>query len=310
MPTTSTPMRVVSVSLGSSTRDKIATARFLGRDVQLERRGTDGDMQRAIALIRELDGQVDAIGLGGIDLYLIAAGKKFVIRDAVRMAQAAHKTPVVDGSGLKHTLERRILEQLQEQGDIDFRGKRVLLTAGVDRFGMAETLPKLGAITRYGDLIFSLGIPIAINSLGMLKLLAWTLLPIICRMPFAMIYPTGDKQKEIVAKHNAHFEWADIIAGDFLFIRRYMPARMDGKIILTNTTTAADVELLRQRGAAMLVSTTPEIDGRSFGTNVMEGVLVSLLGKRPEETTPEDYLHCLEQLGWKPRVTRLQEVGG
>lgn len=303
----SAPLRVISVSLGSSTRNSVRTAQFLGREVQIERRGTDGDMQRAITLIRELDGKVDAIGLGGIDIYLIAAGKRFVIRDAWRLAREAKQTPVVDGSGLKHTLERRTLQWLQEHGVVDFRGKHVLLTAGVDRFGMAETFPELGATVRYGDLIFSLGIPLPITSLGGLKLLAWTLLPIICRLPFSMIYPTGSKQEKILDKYGDQYAWADIIAGDYPYIKRYLPARLDGKVVITNTTTAEDVAMLRARGVTTLVSTTPEIEGRSFGTNVMEGVIMALLNKRPDQMTPQDYLDCLQQLGWTPRIAQLQE---
>ncbi len=257
-------------------------------------------------MIRELDGKVDAIGLGGIDLYLVAAGKKFTIRDGLRMASAAKITPVVDGSGLKHTLERRTLQRLQEQGTIDFHGKRVFLVSGVDRFGMAETFPELGAITHYGDLMVSLGIPIPIKKLSTLRGLACALLPIICQVPFAWLYPTGEKQNVRTPKYQAHFDWAEVIAGDFPYILRYMPDRLEGKIILTNTTTASDVELLRQSGAAMLVSTTPEIGGRSFGTNAMEGVIVSLAGKRPEQMTPQDYQSYLEQLGWDLRVVHLQ----
>ncbi|HEX2948114.1 MAG TPA: quinate 5-dehydrogenase [Armatimonadota bacterium] len=301
---TASSLHIVSVSLGSSVRDKKVLASFAGREVCIERRGTDGDLQRAIELITELDGHVDAIGLGGIDLYLIAAGKKFVIREALKMARAAQTTPVVDGSGLKHTLERRTVQWLQETGTVDFRDKKVLLVSGVDRFGMAEALPALGAKTGYGDMIFALGIPYLVKSLATLKLLAWSLLPIITKLPFSMIYPTGDQQKKISNKHGKFFDWADIIAGDFLFIRRYMPERLDGKIIITNTTTEADLALLRERGASMLISTTPQFDGRSFGTNVMEGVIVALNGKRPEDMTPEDYITTLENLGWTPNVVR------
>ena len=299
------PLHVVSVSLGDSSRDKVGTATFLGREVRIERRGTDGDFARAVRLIGELDGTVDAIGLGGIDLYLITpGGKKYVIQDALRLAKAAKTTPVVDGSGLKNTLERRTVEWLQETGTVDFRGKRVLLVSGVDRFGMAEALPALGAIPRFGDLIFALGIPIPINSLGALRVLAAILLPIVCRLPFSLLYPTGARQTKTVNKYSAHFAWADIVAGDFHFIRRYMPARLDGKIIITNTTTAADVDLLRSRGAALFISTTPEIDGRSFGTNVMEGVIIALQGKPPGQMTPQDYQTTLEQLGWAPNVVK------
>ncbi len=297
-------LRIVSVSLGASSRDKVIQATFLGRQVQVERRGTDGDMARAIALIRALDGHVDAIGLGGIDLYLVAGARKYVVRDARRLAQAATRTPVVDGSGLKHTLERRTVQWLHRTGVLDFSGKRVLLVSGVDRFGMAEELPGLGAKTRYGDLIFALGIPIPIQSLGGLTLLAHTLLPLICRLPFTLIYPTGEKQTATTPKYGEHFAWADIIAGDIHFIRRYVPDRLDGKAIITNSTTPEDVELFRTRGAALLVGTTPEFDGRSFGTNVMEGVIIALRRQRPEQLTPDDYLAVLEELGWTPRVVR------
>jgi hypothetical protein len=305
--TDTSPLRVVSVSLGSSSRDKVVTATFLGRQVQIERRGTDDDMARAIALIKELDGHVDAIGLGGIDLYLVAGNRRYIIRDALKLAQAAETTPVVDGSGLKHTLERRTLEWLHEQGIVDFKGANVLLVSGVDRFGMAETLPTLGANTLFGDLIFALGIPLPIRTIGALRLVADLLLPIITRLPFSMIYPTGEKQTQTVSKYTNYFDWADIIAGDWHYIRRYMPERLDGKIILTNTTTEQDVALMRAAGIATLISTTPEFDGRSFGTNVMEGVIVALNGKDPDDMTSHDYLHTLDQLGWQPRVLKLQE---
>ncbi len=301
------PLHVVSVSLGSTTRDKSVTASFGGREVLIERRGTDGDMAAAQRLIAELDGKVDAIGLGGIDLYLIAAGRRFVIQDALKLARMAKITPVVDGSGLKHTLERNAVLQLQNEGRYDFCGKKVLLVSAVDRFGMAEALPGLGAEVIFGDLIFGLGLPIPMRSMGALKFAADLLLPILCRLPFSIMYPTGSKQEKIVSnKHGKYFDWADVIAGDFLFIRRYMPARLDGKVIITNTTTAADVELLRERGAALLIGTTPNFDGRSFGTNVMEGVIVALTGKKPAEMTETDYLTALKELGWKPNVVRLQ----
>jgi hypothetical protein len=49
------------------------------------------------------------------------------------------------------------------------------------------------------------------------------------------------------------------------------------------------------------------LGGRSFGTNVMEGVLIALAGKPPEEMQADDYLDMLRQLGWQPRVARLRE---
>ncbi|MBE3582434.1 MAG: quinate 5-dehydrogenase, partial [Thermoanaerobacteraceae bacterium] len=80
-----------------------------------------------------------------------------------------------------------------------------------------------------------------------------------------------------------------------------------GKIIITNTVTQADIEELKARGVAALITTTPEINGRSFGTNVLEGVLLVLSGKRPEEVRSEDYNSLLDRLGLRPRILRFTE---
>ena len=54
--------RAVSVSLGSSERDKEAELELFGETVIIERRGVDGDVEKATALFEELDGQVGCFG--------------------------------------------------------------------------------------------------------------------------------------------------------------------------------------------------------------------------------------------------------
>jgi len=300
-------LRIVSVSLGSSKRNHSVEVEMLGRRLVIEHIGVDGDYNRACAMIADLDGDVAAIGLGGTDLYLVAGKRRYVIEQSRRLAESARVTPVVDGSGLKNTLERETIRWLVDSGEVDLDGKKVLLVCAVDRFGMAEAFSEAGCNTIFGDLIFSLGLPIPIRSLRTLRVLAAMFLPFIRRLPIEMIYPTGSKQESVKARHARFFQWAEVVAGDFHYIRRHMPARMDGKIIITNTTTADDVAVLQQRGVTKLVTTTPEFEGRSFGTNVMEGVLVALAGKRPEEMQPEDYMSMLQRLGWRPRVVRLAD---
>ncbi|WP_337961007.1 hypothetical protein [Caloramator sp. mosi_1] len=57
----------------------------------------------------------------------------------------------------------------------------------------------------------------------------------------------------------------------------------------------------------MLITTTPEFKGRSFGTNVLEAVLVTLINKPQEQITSDDYNEMLDKLGFKPRVVVLKE---
>lgn len=294
--------RVMSVSLGSSKRNHSVTAEFLGQKVSIERVGTDGDIDKAIKIIRENDGIVDAFGLGGIDLYICAGAHRYTFRDAERIARAAQKSPIVDGSGLKNTLERKVIEYLQNDLGLVFNDKNILMVCAVDRFGMAESLYSTGARMIFGDLIFTLGIPLPLTSLKSLERLAKVIAPVVVNLPFKMLYPTGEKQEKVNPKFGKYYNQADIIAGDFHFIRRYMPENLRGKCIITNTVTTEDVALLRGRGVSMLVTTTPELNGRSFGTNVMEGVLVAISGQLPDRMTPEKYSEMLDSIGFTPRV--------
>ncbi len=297
--------KVVSVSLGSSKRDHKVKTEILGEKVEIARIGTNGDFKKAIELLKKFDGKVDAIGLGGIDLYLWAAGKRYPIRDAMKLKNAVKKTPVVDGSGLKNTLERKVVDYLIEKG-FNLRGKRVLMTSAVDRFGMAEALHRAGCEILFGDLIFGLNIPIPIRSFRTFTYLAKALLPGITKMPFKVLYPTGEKQEEQPKpKYEKYYREAEIIAGDFLFIRKFLPSNLEGKWILTNTVTSKDVEELKKRGLLYLITTTPEFEGRSFGTNVMEALLVALLEKDPSEISAKDYLEMLEKIKFEPRIEKL-----
>jgi hypothetical protein len=300
-------LRVVSVSLGSSSRNKAVEVEMLGRTLSVERIGVDGNYDRACEMIAELDGKVAAIGMGGTDLYLIAGGRRYVFEQSRRLAESAKVTPIVDGSGLKNTLERETVRWLAQQSELKLTEKKVLVVSAVDRFGMAEGFAETGCETIFGDLIFALGLPIGLRSLRSVCIAARILMPVVRRLPMSMLYPTGSEQETTKPKHQKYFKWADIVAGDFHLIRKNLPERLDGMTVLTNTTTADDLVLLRERGLAHLITTTPEFDGRSFGTNVMEGVVIALAGKGPEEMQPEDYLDVLRRLGWEPRVVKLQE---
>lgn len=299
------PKHVVSVSIGSSKRNSRAEIHLesLGETFVLERIGTDGSWEKAIELVRELDGKVDAFGLGGADLYVHAGKRRYTFRDAKRMANAARKTPMLDGSGLKHTLERNAVRLLEPE--IDWKSKKVLIPSAVDRFGLAEALDEAGARVLYGDLIFGLGLPIPLYRLSLLQKIAYILLPIITQLPFQWLYPTGEKQeKQVKDWRQRYFEWADVIAGDWHFMRRFMPESMQGKVILTNTTTPDDLEFMRTRGVAKLITTTPRLAGRSFGTNVMEAFIVAIAGKYP--LSEADYLVYIQKLNLGPEVTELQ----
>lgn len=296
--------RAVSISIGSSRRDKAVEIELLGQRVRLERIGTDGDMERAARLYQELDGKVEAFGVGGADLGVTVAGRFYPLFSVRPMVRFVRQTPLVDGSGLKHTLERRLAPALEHRLKERLQPRTALVASGADRWGMAVSFAEAGYECVFGDLMFALGIPLPLRSLRSLKVMAAVLMPVAGRLPFHWIYPTGEKQEARTPRWGPHYAWATVIAGDVHYLKRYMPERLDGKIVVTNTTTAEDVELFRRAGAGWLVTSTPRLEGRSFGTNLMEAGLIAASGAdRPLTHAELDAL--LDRLGLEPQVQPL-----
>jgi len=298
--------RAVSISIGSSKRDKAVEVTLLGEKVSIERIGTDGDMEAAALKYKEMDGTVDAFGVGGADLGALVDGKWYPFYSVQPMVRYVKKTPLVDGGGLKNTLENKAPKFLDEKiGDyINSRGRKVFVTVGVDRWGLSKSFAEDGYETTFGDLMFGLEIPIAIHKINQIKTLASMLMPVVGRLPFEWVYPTGEKQEKRTPKWEKFYQWATVVAGDCHYIKRNMPDDMKDKVIVTNTTTPEDVETFRKAGIKYLITTTPVLDGRSFGTNMMEAALVAISGKGRPLTWPE-YDELIAKLGFEPQLQEL-----
>jgi len=295
--------RAVSVSLGSSTRDKRVVVNLMGEQIIVERIGADGDVEKARHLFAALDGKVDALGVGGVDMYLRLGKREYPLHAALKLVQDVHQTPLVDGRGLKHTLERRVFELAAEAlgGMPHFR--LGLVPVAVDRLGLAEAVAEVTDEVIFGDLMFALELPIAIRGLSRYRKVARLMLPFVSHFPMSMLF-YGSSGDEATPKYERYWNAADLIAGDFLFMRKYMPTDLRGKTVVTNTTTPANVELLRERGATRVITTTPRYEGRSFGTNLMEATLTAYASKG-RTLTDAELNELIDRLSLQPSVQQL-----
>lgn len=292
--------RAVSISLGSSQRNKHVVIELKGVPIEVERMGTDSDVEKAIRLFTELDGKVDVLGVGGVDLYLRLDEREYPLRSALKLVKNVHHTPLVDGRGLKHTLERRVFELAEPflGGVPHFRN--AFVPVAVDRLGLAQAAESVSDQVVLGDLMIALGIPIPVRGIQAYKRLARVLLPIVSYFPMSMIfYGSGGSEHE--PKYSRYWQEADLLAGDFLFMRKYLPLDLRGKTIVTNSTTEENVEFLHQRGVNAVITTTPRYEGRSFGTNMMEAALTAYAGKgRP--LTERELNELIDELDLRPDV--------
>src|SRR5512137_2916127 len=298
--------RAVSISLGSSQRDKQVEITLKGEKILVERIGTDGDIERAKQLYAELDGRIDAFGVGGVDLYLRLDRREYPLRAALKLVEGVKKTPLCDGRGLKHTLERRVFHLVaSELGGLP-HFKQGFVPVAVDRQGLAEAVEEVSDRMVIGDLMVALGIPIPLNGVRAYKRVARILLPFVSYFPMSMLF-YGSGGAEQKPKYTKYFLGSDLLAGDFLFMRKYMPEDLRGKTIITNTTTEDNIDLLRQRGVATVITTTPRYEGRSFGTNMLEAALTAFAGKR-RNLTDAELNTLIDELDLRPTVIKTSEI--
>jgi hypothetical protein len=274
----------------------------MGEHFWISRQGTDGDFEKYLQMYREYDGKVDAFGIGGAEFYVEVNGRRYYWRELQRVRDVIKISKVGDGNGLKHLLAPYAIQALRGHG-IELCGKKALKTTAVDRYGLAKALVEAGCDVTFGDLMFGLGVPISIHSLRSVHILAAILLPALTHLPFSWVYPVGEEQeKEPSKKYSRFYEEADVIAGDFLQVWSNLPDDLSGKIIITNTTTAKNVEELQKRNLHILVTTTPRLSGRSFGTNVMEAVCRCLIDKPDDQITEADFVDLIERVPLKPQL--------
>ena len=237
--------KIVSVSLGSSTRDHRAHVTLMGEEFDISRVGMDGKLDAAIAAVTELDGHVDAIGLGGIDVYLYAGPTPLRVarRTAIargredhpgRRRQRAQKHARARGGPLHAGRARhRLRGKARSDGQ---RARSVRYGASARGRRRRRTLRRLHLRPRPRQ---------AGARPPEFEELAEKYLPDACKLPFQFFYPTGKKQeKPPEPKYPQYYDEAEIIAGDFHFMRQFMPDRLDGKIVLTNTVTPANLDEL------------------------------------------------------------------
>ncbi len=294
--------RALSISLGSSKRDKSVSIKLKDEEILVERIGTNGDIPKARQMYLDLDGKVDAFGVGGVDLYLRLNQREYPLHAALKLVKGVTQTPLCDGRGLKHTLERRVFELTESQlGGAHF--EQAFVPVAIDRLGLAEAVSEVSERIVLGDLMVALGVPIPVYGIPAFKRVARVMLPFVSWFPMSMLF-YGSNGSEQEPKYVKYFEGSDLVAGDFLFMRKYMPACMEGKTVVTNTTTEENIEFLRARGIKTLVTTTPRYDGRSFGTNMMEAALTAYVGDK-RNLSDVELNELIDELELKPTVMKL-----
>lgn len=283
---------------------------FLGQDIELHSIGCHGDVGLVEQMLAAHEGQVDAIALDGMPDVLELGAARVSHAAGSALAQRMQETPVVNGRTIRAGLERWgvILADRAQPGI--FAQKHILMVPGLNHNGLAQALSRRSANIRYADPVIYFALPQfpGVGSPMTLDQAAGPTLEQLKDAPFRRINPQpGDPGTQRAADP---FQWADVLAGDIGAIRRYAPQELKHKTIVVEHAAEADLEDLRQRGAAILVTMMPSLDGRdSLGqwpAAVIEAILVALRPAVDAPLTEDTYLDLMADIKWTPAIRYLQ----
>lgn len=281
--------KVISISLGSSSRDFDQIVKVNGIPLMVSRLGVNGSQKMALTLFRKYDGKIPFMGLGGANFYYHWGNQMYSCADGMRIAHSTCRSVVLDGSRVKRALDWQAFKLLESITNLS--DNKVLIVSALDRPHLVDFTEKKAQSILIGDAIFALRLPIPFYSKRLFGWAVTVTMPFLRHIPLKLLYPTGKKQDEIRENYLTNFfTQTGIICGDFHLLRRILPSTLEGKILLTTTVTEQDLMILKERGLKAIITSTPYLNGRALGANVWETILCTLENKIIKEASMPEVL--------------------
>jgi predicted amino acid dehydrogenase len=300
--------RIVSIGLGPSRRNYCCTITILGQRVEIRRIGTDGNSAHVAMLARAYDGEVDVISLGMPAVAAQVRATCYMHRDLRGLADQPRHTPVVYGQVLRTTLERWAALRANEILTGTWQGCRVLVPSGIESYQSASVLSALQPCLRFADPLLHSGLPFAppLRSIAQLEQYAAVALPTLIRLPLRFMLGIPGTRGRANQRIQRLFKQAELIVGRCETIMRCAPPALPGRIILTDDPSPAEIEDLRRRGVATLVTLTQPLctEQPFLAVDVLEAIITAINGYSgpPDEA---DALAWIAAAGWEPAIQHL-----
>ncbi len=301
--------QVVSISLGPGSNDYAFDTEFLGQEFKVRRIGTDGDLEKAAALLLQWDKEADAIGLGSIK-FPYGVGPRYLNKQKhgrIRELGAQVQTPVTIGNTLRDVSFEWALRFIEYQFGSYFSNSRVLFLSGMYSYRIAKVMSEFTDNLTFADPILENGIPKFIHSLTDIKAYAHSAHEVLQWVPSKRlthsVVPMHTWNEYIIRK--AMQKATIIVVPNYGFddyLKNATLEELGGKTIISSTVNDDRVAFLKERGVDVIIDTTPKILQRVVAPNVLEALILAALGRHGDQVDADDLLEIISAQKMDPRV--------
>jgi predicted amino acid dehydrogenase len=301
--------QIISISLGPASQNYEFETEFLGQVFSIRRFGTDGDFDVAADLLKEWDDRASIFSLSGLRFPDTIGPKWALSRHSESFHQLASQvhTPITMGSMLRQVAFEWSLRHINFEFDRFFYNARVLYLTGLTHFQIARVMAEYTDNQSFADPVIENGIPKFLTSLNDLERYAGGVHEILKWVPTKIfstsVTPVHQWNRYILRKA---MQKANIIVVPYHDFYHYLKdttvEELGGKTIITATAYDDRVTFLKDRGVDIIIDATPKILERVVGLSVLEGLIMTALGKSPENLDPDDLLEVISEQKMDPRI--------
>ncbi len=295
--------KVVSVSLGPSSKDYKFETRFLGQEFQVRRVGTDDDEGKAWEMLRRYQSEADAIGLGMIRDHYDIGSRRQVHRETERLLKVVTRVPATTGADLRRLLQVRAVRYVQRKLVNYFDNNLVLFLSGMVNFDMALAMSDYTPNLKFADAVLDTGAPAILTSLDQLEIyargaqFASSLLP---TQKLSKFPGLSTLRREIITREMAK---CHVIVGTFDDIAALgKPENLEGKTLITSAIDDDRLEFFRECNVNLVVDVSPNLFDRVVGLSTIQAMILAALDTTSEELSDNDLEEIVDELRIEPRL--------
>jgi predicted amino acid dehydrogenase len=293
--------KVVSVSLGASDQDFEFVAPFMGKQITVQRVGTNGSTDKAVKLLKHWEAHADALGLGVVkDCYTVGA-RRFIEKDSIRMKSVVKRIPVTTGGRLNDILQEWALRHAQVKLGNYFNNARVLFFSGMTNYKLAQCMAEYTQNLQFADPLLQLGVPKLLTSLSALELYAsgshyvsdWAL-------PGVMSSgPVKEWTRFVLRKA---MQKATVIVAPVHELDDFTAEELAGKTIITSSVNDERLVQFKDKGVYLVIDGSLNLNEHVLGPNILDAMILAATGKEPQDLLEDDYLEIITDLQMEPRI--------
>lgn len=290
---------VIGISLGAKSQDFDFHTRFLGQELHVQRRGTDGSTAQAAKLLRQWDKKADAIGLG---LVKDGAGpRRRSAVDGAKLRALAQRVPVSTGGRLADVFLEWAVRHAQSTLGHYFDNARVLFLSGLAYQKLAASMAEYTSNLQFADPLLQLGVPKLLGSIDALGLYAsgahyvseWA-------PPRLLPGPLlGRWSQHVLRRAMAK---ATVLVAPVHELDAFGLEELAGKTIVTATVNEERLARFRDKGVHLVVDGAPLVEGHVVDPSLLDAMILAATGKGADELLDDDYLEITVTQGLEPRL--------